>query len=86
MLYGVIFWGNSADNKRVFIIQKKIIRIMAGVKRRVSCSELFKKFNVLPLVSEFLFSLLSFVLDKMEKLQMNCDIHNINTRHKSAEC
>jgi hypothetical protein len=47
MSYVVIFWGNSTDSKRVFIIQKKIIRIMAGVKSRVSCRELFKKFNIL---------------------------------------
>jgi hypothetical protein len=43
MSYGVIFWGNSTDSKRAFIIQNKIIRIMAGVKTRVSCRELFKK-------------------------------------------
>jgi hypothetical protein len=67
--YGVIFWENSTDSKRVFIIQKKIIRIMAGIKRRVSCRELFKKCNILPLVSEFLLSLLSFVVDNMEKFQ-----------------
>jgi hypothetical protein len=54
MSYGIIFRGNSTDSKRVFIIQNKIIRIMAGFKKRVSCRELFKKFNILPLVSEFL--------------------------------
>jgi hypothetical protein len=71
MLFGVILWGNSTDSKRVFIIQKKIIRIMAGVRRRVSCRELFKKFNILPLVSEFLLSLLPFIVDNMEKFQTN---------------
>jgi hypothetical protein len=82
MSYGVIFWGNSTDSKRVFIIQKKIIRIMAGFKRIVSCRELLKKFNILPLASEFLLSLQSFVVDNMEKFQTNSDIHTINTRHK----
>jgi hypothetical protein len=82
MSYGVICWGNSTDSKRVFIIQKKIISIVAGVKRRVSCIELFKKFNILPLASEFLLPLLSFVVDNLEKFQTNSDIHNINTRHK----
>jgi hypothetical protein len=80
--YGVIFWGNSTDSKRVFIIQKKIIRIMAGVKRIISCRELFKKFSILPLVSEFLLSLLSFVVNNMGKFQTNSDIHSINTGHK----
>jgi hypothetical protein len=42
MSYGIIFWGNSDDSKKVFYIQKKIIRIMAGTKRTASCGELFK--------------------------------------------
>jgi hypothetical protein len=63
-------------------MQKKTIRIMAGVKRRVSCRELFKKFNILPVESEFLLSLLSFIVDNMEKFQTNSDIHSMNVRHK----
>jgi hypothetical protein len=42
MSYGIIFWGNSTDSKKLFYIQKKIIRITAGTKRRASCRELFK--------------------------------------------
>jgi hypothetical protein len=37
MSYGITFWGNSTDNNKVFYTQKKIIRIMAGTKRRASC-------------------------------------------------
>jgi hypothetical protein len=55
---------------------------MAGVQRRVSYRDLFKKFNILPLASEFLLSLLSFIVDNMEKFQTISDIHIINTRHK----
>jgi hypothetical protein len=69
MSYGIIFWGNSTDSKKVFYIQKKIIRIMAGTKRRASYRELFKKCNILPLASTFLLSLLSFVVDNTETLQ-----------------
>jgi hypothetical protein len=77
---------NQQTAKKVFYIQKKIIRIMASTKRRASCRELFKKINILPLVSEFLLSLLSFVGDNLETFQTNSDIHNISTvipRHKS---
>jgi hypothetical protein len=55
---------------------------MAGIKRRASWRELFKKFNIIPPASEYLLSLLSFIVDKMEKFQTNSDIHSINTRHK----
>jgi hypothetical protein len=46
------------------------------------CRKPFTKFNTLPLVSEFQLSLLSFIVDNMEKFQTHSDIHNINTRHK----
>jgi hypothetical protein len=35
------------------------------------------------MASEFLFSLLLFSVDSMEKFQTNPDIHSLNTRHKS---
>jgi hypothetical protein len=72
MSYGIIFWGNSTDSKKVFYIQKKIIRIMAGTKRRAS---------ILPLASEFLLSL-SFVMDNKETFQTNSNIYNISTRYR----
>jgi hypothetical protein len=56
---------------------------MAGTKSGVSCRKLFQKFNILPLASEYIFYLLSFVVEHLEKLQTNTDVHNLNTRHKS---
>jgi hypothetical protein len=78
-----LFSGETpTDSKKLFYIQKKIIRIMAGTKRRASCGELFKKFNILPLASEFLLSLLSFVVGNLETFQTNSDIHNMSTRYR----
>jgi hypothetical protein len=44
---------------------------MEGVKKSVSCGELFKKFNALPVASECLFTLLSFTVNNIETLQSN---------------
>jgi hypothetical protein len=79
MSYGIILGGNSTDGKNVFYIQKKIIRIMASVKRRASHKELFTK--IFPLASKFLLSILSFVVN-MQKFQTNLDIHSASTRHR----
>jgi hypothetical protein len=54
---------------------------MAAIKRRASCRELFKKFNILPTATEFLLSL-SFVVDNMEKFYTNSDIHSVSTRNR----
>jgi hypothetical protein len=58
------------DSKRVFNIQKEIIRIMVMLKK-VSCTEVFKKFNILPLGGEFFLSLLQFTVENTEKFQTN---------------
>jgi hypothetical protein len=47
MKYGIIIWGNSSDSKKVFSLQKKIVRIMTGVKPHDSCRDLFKRLQIL---------------------------------------
>jgi len=34
MYYGLIFWGNSPDNIKIFMLRKKNIRIMMGCRIR----------------------------------------------------
>ena len=62
MSYGVIFWGNSCGSKDIFIIQKRIIRILTNKSRRDSCRHLFKQLRILTLPSQYIYSLLVFVV------------------------
>jgi len=63
MSYGIIFWGKSSHSSIIFRIQKKIvIRIMEGCGNRVWCRNLFKKLQILPLTSQYMLSLLMFVV------------------------
>jgi len=61
-------------------MQKKAIRIIMGCGNRESCRNLFKELNILPLMSQYILSLLTFVSNNREE---NFEIHNINTRHTS---
>jgi hypothetical protein len=58
---------HTAKKKRT-LHPKGIIGIMAATKNIGPCWELFKKFNILPLASEFQPSLLSFIVVNMEKI------------------
>jgi hypothetical protein len=62
--YGIIFWGNLSHSSIPFRIQKKTIIIMGGCGNRVSCRNLFKKLQILPLTSQYILSLLMFVVQK----------------------
>ena len=50
---------------------------------RQSCHELFKKLNILPLHSQYILSLLLFVVKHVSMFKRNSMIHSINTRHCS---
>jgi hypothetical protein len=71
IIYGIIFWGNSTDADRVFMLQKRIVRIVAGVGSRSSCRSLFMKLYILPVPCQYIFSLMMFFVDNQENFQTN---------------
>jgi len=63
MTYGLIFRRNSHHSNIIFRLQKRIIRIIVGIRGRDSCREQFKKLKILPLQIQYILSLLLFVID-----------------------
>ena len=59
--YRIIFWGLPNHSKTIFKIQKRIIRIIMNMNSRTSCQNLFKQLNILPLQSQYIYSLMMFV-------------------------
>ena len=82
MSYGIIFWGNSSHSSIIFRIKKKAIKIMEGCRNRVSCRNLFKKLQILPLTSQYMLSLLMLVVQKNFFLTNN-ENHNLGTRQRN---
>src|SRR5215510_4711598 len=83
MTYGLIFGGNSNYSNTIFRLQKRIIRIIVGLRSTDSCREHFKKLKIPPLQPQYILSLLLFVVGNRSYFKENSDIHNINTRTKS---
>jgi hypothetical protein len=82
MKYGIIFWGNSSDSKKVFTLQKKTVRITVNAKPQTPVREKFKKLQILLRPCEYILSLLNFVMNNQEHFQTNSAVHSVNTRHK----
>jgi len=80
VLYGIIFWGTSTHSKIIFKIKKRIIRIIKNSDNKDSCRDLFKKLYILPLQSQYIFSLLMFVVKNKDFFKTNSDFHSSNTR------
>ena len=83
MLYGIEIWGGAAEvhMKRLFVLQKRCIRIMYDLTPRESCKETFTKNNMLTLYSLYAYRVILFIKDK--QLSKNNDMHSYNTRNKT---
>ena len=72
MTYGLLFWGNCTDSQQIFRLQKKIIRIMRGKK--------FLHLKILHLLSQYIFSLLLFIIRNKNQFSINSELYHFNTR------
>jgi hypothetical protein len=77
---GIIFWGNLPHSIKIFRIQKKIIRIITNSRNRDSCRELFQILKILSLCSQYIFSLLLYIVNNKQLFMTNLEIHKISTR------
>jgi hypothetical protein len=82
MTYGIILCGNSPYSNHLFRLQEKIITI-TNSKNRDSCRNLLKNLNIFTFISQYIFSLLIFVITNTEQNITNLNIHGSNTRYGS---
>jgi len=59
------------------------IRIMEGYGNRVSCRNLFKELQILPLTSQYMLSLLMCVVQNKNLFLANNENHNLDTRQRN---
>jgi hypothetical protein len=64
-------------------MQKRVIRIMMGCGYRESCRELFKELKILPLSSQYIFSLLLFAVKNRNYFVSNNAYRSNNTRQRN---
>jgi hypothetical protein len=83
MNYGFLFWGHFLDSAKIFRLQKNISRIMWGCRSGDSFIHLFMKLKIVPLPSQYIFSLLLFLIKNRNQYPVNSEIRHINTRQHS---
>jgi hypothetical protein len=81
MKHGKIFCGNLSNSRKIFTLEKKIIRIMDSVKPRYSFRSLFKRLDTLTLPCEYIFSLKNFIVNNQEYFQADTALHSVNARN-----
>jgi hypothetical protein len=76
-----VFWGNSVDAGRLFVLQKSCIRAICNMRQRESCVGVFGSLGILTLPSMYILECAVFVKmyykDFFQKLEQ---AHNHGTR------
>jgi len=80
--HGIIFWGSSSDTQRVFVLQKRALRILLHLGPRVSCRGLFRSNRLLTVYAIYIFSCLLFHYKNRGLFANETFTHSYDTRNK----
>jgi hypothetical protein len=81
--YGIIFGGSSSYANKVFILEKKIIRIITNTKPRDSCREVFKGMEIMTLYSQYIYSLILHTVNNKHLFETNNEFRKYKTRNNN---
>ena len=73
--YGILFWGNSAGAKDVFLLQKKALRILKGIGTRQSCRQVFVEMKILTVASLYVLACLTFIHNNKDNYTQLSEVH-----------
>lgn len=79
----IIVWGQATEHSRVFIIQKRIIRLIFSLTQIESCREIFITKKLLTTTGIYILKLLTFIHHNSETYKKHADIHTYSTRNKN---
>nr|CAI5861113.1 unnamed protein product [Callosobruchus analis] len=78
--YGIIAWSGSTEPSRIFIMQKRIIRLISCVIRKESCRDLIKNLGILSVPCVYILEHLIYAKVKLSDLPKLGDHSNYPTR------
>lgn len=82
--YNVILWGNATNSQRIFINQKRIIRLIFRLKSMSSCKPVFRENKIMSFPCLYIYKTLLHIKRKSSEFKTNADFHSYNTRSARA--
>ena len=83
MRYGIVVWGGSRESTKILRLQKKVVRMMTGLKTGESCRLKFKELRILTVISLYVLEVLCYMKKYRGSISENSVIHEHNTRRKT---
>jgi len=80
--YGILAWGHATGSKDVFRLQRRCMRIIAGLGYDEDCREVFRKWKVMTLPCLYILHTLLSVKENLPAYRVCGDHHEYGTRGK----
>jgi hypothetical protein len=77
-------WGNDPQSRKIFLLQKKVVRLMCNVNQQTYCRNLFRMLGILPLTCIYISEMVHWIKYYRSKLEYNSDVHEYDTRQNSS--
>ena len=80
MSYAIVVWGHAPRSRRVFSLQRRALRIVAGLGYREDCKQTFIDLKVLTFPSLYILENLIYIKKNLEEYPTNDQRHSHGTR------
>lgn len=77
----IMCWGCGREKSRVFILQKRIVRLIFNLRSGESCRTIFKEKKLLTLPCVYIFKCLMYTKQNLDMFVKISDNHAYHTRH-----
>ena len=81
--YAVLVWGHSCHACRVFALQRRAIRVLAGLAYGEDCRGAFRSLGILTFPSIYIFENLLHIKHNEDQYRAHSDLHEYDTRNKA---
>lgn len=78
--YAILSWGHAPAAKRLFKLQRRAIRVVAGLGWRTDCRGSFRQFRLLTLPCMYILECLRYARINTDSYSLRSDIHDHDTR------
>lgn len=81
--YGIIFWGGCSvteNLEKIFICQKRVIRLIYNMASKDSCRNVFKINSLLTVYGLYIYECILFLFNNKSIFKKHSQNHNYNTR------
>lgn len=78
--YAILVWGHSCHSDRIFALQRRAVRVLAGLGYRDDARIAFTRLGILTIPCKYIFECLVYTYKNIDKYSRNGDCHNYPTR------